>query len=252
MIKFSVCLQTIFTAMPLTERIEQAAHCGAAAVEFWSWKDKDLDEIARAKEAAGVDIAAFSGLSDNRPNEPAAAGAAANEILGAVEAAREIGATGLIITADSRVEGVARNEQIDSITRLLDATAPAAQKAHVTLLLEPLNSRTDYPDALLSKTDDALAIVSEAGQPNVKMLFDIYHQYITEGAVLGSIEANIGRIGHFHLADVPGRGEPGTGALDFAAILKLIDSLDYEGFVGLEFFPSAGHAEAVKSVIELA
>jgi len=252
MIRFSVCLQTIFNAMPLTERIERAASCGAAAVEFWSWKDKDLDEIARAKEAAGVDIAAFAGLSDNRPNDPAAADAAANEMLGAIEAAREIGATGLIITADSRVEGVARNEQIDSITKLLDATAPAARKAHVTLLLEPLNSRTDHPDALLSKTDDALAIVDEAGQPNVKMLFDVYHQYITEGAVLGAIEANIGRIGHFHLADVPGRGEPGTGALDFAAILKLIDSLDYEGFVGLEFIPSADHTEAVKSAIELA
>ena len=249
--KFSVCLQTIFSAMPLTERIERSAGCGAAAVEFWSWKDKDLDEIARAKEAAGVDVAAFAGLSDNRANEPAAADAAANEMFGAIEAAREIGAAGLIVTADHQVEGVARNEQIDSITRLLETTAPAARRAHVTLLLEPVNTRTDHPDALVSKTDDALAIIDDAGQPNVKMLFDVYHQYITEGAVLGAIEANIGRIGHFHLADVPGRGEPGTGALDFPAILKLIDSLDYEGFVGLEFFPSADHAEAVKDVIEL-
>ena len=58
-------------------------------------------------------------------------------------------------------------------------------------------------------------------------------------------------IGHFHLADVPGRGEPGTGALDFSEILSLIDSLGYDRYVGLEFHPTADHAEAVKSAMDL-
>jgi hydroxypyruvate isomerase len=252
MIRFSVCLETIFNALPLGERIGRAAACGAAAVEFWSRKDKDLDEIARAKEAAGVDVAAFVALSDHLPNDPAAADDAADELLASIQAAREIGATGLIITAEQAIESVSREQQIESLARMLDAAAPAAQKAHVTLLLEPLNARIDHPGALLSTTPDTLAIVDEIGRPNVKMLFDIYHQYVTEGTVLASIESHIDRIGHFHLADVPGRGEPGTGAVDFGEVLKLIGSLDYDGFVGLEFFPSADHADAVTSVIQLA
>ena len=251
MAKFSVCLETIFNTLPFTERIERAAACGASAVEFWSWKDKDLDAIARTKEAAGVDVAGFVALSRNRPNDPAARDGAADELLVAIETAREIGAGALTIQADREIDGVPRRTQLESLTELLAAAAPAAEKAHVALLLEPLNVRTDHPDALLSTTEDTIAIVKNVDRPNVKMLFDIYHQYITEGTVHDSIESNIDRIGHFHLADVPGRGEPGTGAVDFAEILKLIESLDYNGFIGLEFFPSSDHAEAVKSVIDL-
>ncbi len=251
MIRFSVCLETIFNALPMSERIGKAAACGATAVEFWSRKDKDLDEITRAKEASGVDIAAFVALDDNLPNDPASADETAAEMLASIEAAREIGATGLIVRAEHEIEGVPREQQTDALTRMLEMAAPAAQKAHVTLLLEPVNTRIDHPGALLSSTPDTLEIVDNIGKPNVKMLFNIYHQYVTEGTVLDSIESHIDRIGHFHLADVPGRGEPGTGAVDFDELFNLIGSLGYKGLVGLEFFPSADHADAVTRVIEL-
>ena len=251
MIRFSVCLETIFNALPLGERIGRAAACGAAAVEFWSRKDKDLDEIARAKEASGVDIAAFVALDDNLPNDPASADEAASELLASIQAAREIGATGLVVRAEHEIKNVPRKQQVETLTRMLEMAAPAAQKAHVTLLLEPVNTRIDHPGALLSSTPDTLEIIDSIDRPNVKMLFDIYHQYVTEGTILDSIESHIDRIGHFHLADVPGRGEPGTGAVDFGGLFRLIGSLGYEGLVGLEFFPSADHADAVSRVIEL-
>ena len=252
MMRFSVCIETIFTELPLHERIEQSAACGAGAVEFWTWRDKDPDELARAKEAAGVDVAAFAALGEYRPNDPAAADETAAELLDAIEAARQIGATGLIVRTEHTLEDVPRREQLDALVSLLGAAAPAAERAHATLLVEPLNRRADHPGALLSTTADALEVVDAVGQPNVKMLFNVYHQYVTEGAVLASIESGIDRIGHVQVADVPGRGEPGTGALDFREILNLIGSLDYDGFVGLEFFPSGDHAAAVRSVIELA
>ena len=251
MIRFSVCIETIFAALPIGERFELAAGCGATAVEFRSARDKDLDEIARAKEASGVDIAAFLGLDDNLPNDPATADEAAAELLASIGAAREIGATGLVIKAGREIEGVPRKEQIETLTRMIKMAAPAAQKAHVTLLLEPVNARIDHPGALLTTTPETLEIIDAAGEPNVKMLFDIYHQYVTEGTVLDSIESYIDRIGHFHLADVPGRGEPGTGAVDFGELFGLIDSLRYEGLVGLKFSPTADHADAVTRVIEL-
>ena len=252
MIRFSVCLETIFAALPMSERFQQAAACGAAAVEFWSQKDKSLDDIARAKEVSGVDIAAFAGLDDNLPNDPASTDQAAAELLASIEAAREIGATGLIIRAEREIEGVSREDQMSALTRMLEMAAPAAQKAHVMLLLEPVNTRIDHPGALLSTTSDTVGIVDRIDKPNVRMLFNIYHQYVTEGTVLDSIESYIDRIGHFHLADVPGRGEPGTGAVDFGELFNLIDSLGYKGLVGLEFFPSADHADAVTHAIGLA
>ena len=251
MIKFSVCVETIFNALPLAERIEQAAACGATAVEFWEWQDKDLDVIARAKEAAGVDVAAFGGVSDNLLNDPSARDATVKELLASVEAARQIGSTGLILHPGQQLEHVSREEQLENVAEVMAVAAPAADEAHVTLLLEPRNARIDFPGALLSATADALAVIDRVDRPNVRMLFDIYHQYITEGSVLHSIEANIDKIGHFHVADVPGRGEPGTGALDFEEMFKLIDSLEYQGYIGLEFKPSGDHAKAVKGVLDL-
>lgn len=250
MIRFSVCLETIFNDLPLGDGIAKAAACGASAVEFWSWRDKDLDGITRAKEVEGVDIAAFAAVNGTSPDIRTAT-PTVNQFGSAIEAARQIGARGLIVFAGLEREGIPRQEQLDRLAATMADAAPEAAKSHITLLLEPLNARTDHPGTLLSATADAAGVIEKAGQPNVKMLFDIYEQYVTEGSVLHSIESHIGRIGHFHLADVPGRGEPGTGALDFTEMLKLIESLDYDGYVGLEFRPSGDHASAVKSVMEL-
>ncbi len=252
MIRFSVCLETIFNSLPLAERIDQAAACGAHAVEFWTWKDKDLDTLTHAKETAGVNIASFTALNDVPPNHPAQSGAALSELLQGLEVARQLGAAALTIQCGMELDNVSRADQLDSVAGLLDAAAAKAQKAHVLLLVEPLNAGAEHPGSLLSKTADAAAIIDKVGQPNVKILFDIYEQYTTEGSVLHSIESNIGRIGHFHVADVPGRGQPGSGGVDFREIFKLIDSLGYGGYVGLEFYPTGDHTTALKETIALA
>jgi hydroxypyruvate isomerase len=249
---FSVCVEMIFDALPLEERIAQAGACGAAAVEFWTWRDKDLDAIARAKETAGVNISAFGGLSGKSPSDPSAVGSAVDELRHSVEAARQIGSTGLIVYGGQEQPELPREQQLESLKGVLAATAEAADQAHVMLLLEPRNARVDFPGELLTSTDEALKIVTDLDLPNVKLLFDIYHQYVTEGSVHAAIETNIDRIGHFHMADAPGRGEPGTGALDFGEVFRLIDSLGYEGYMGLEFRPSGDPAKAVRKTIELA
>jgi len=251
MIRFSVCLETIFNALPLAERIEQAAACGVAAIEFWQWKDKDLDVIARGKEAAGVDVAALGGLEQAIPNDPATADAATAELLESVATARQIGAKGVIVHTGQALKDLGRDVQFETVAQVIDAAADEAGRAHADLLLEPRNARTDFPGTLLSSTAEALTIIDRIDRPNVKLLFDVYHQFITEGSVLHLIEAHIDRIGHFHVADVPGRGEPGTGALEYKEIFGLIDSLGYTGYVGLEFNPSGDHAEAVKNTLNL-
>ena len=249
--KFSVCIETIFNQLPVPDRITESAACGAAAVEFWTWRDKDLDGIVRAKEASGVLVATFGALDDASPNDPATGEQALRELLLAIDTARQIGALGLTLHSGPQLPSAPREKQLRSIAALLAAAAPAAEKAHITLLLEPRNARIDWPGNLLTSTADACRIVDLVSRPNVKLLFDVYHQYVTEGSVLASIETHIARIGHFHIADVPGRHEPGTGAVDFVELFKLIDSLGYAGHVGLEFLPSADHADAVKRTIHL-
>jgi hydroxypyruvate isomerase len=78
-------------------------------------------------------------------------------------------------------------------------------------------------------------ILEKVNSKNVKMLFDIYHQQMTEGHLIESIDAQISRIGHFHVADCPGRHEPGTGEINYPNVISHIATLPYDGYVGLEY-----------------
>jgi hydroxypyruvate isomerase len=92
----------------------------------------------------------------------------------------------------------------------------------------------DHKGYFLTRTDQTMTILEAVNSPNVKMLFDIYHQQITEGNVIRNITKNIDRIGHFHVADNPGRKEPGTGELNYKNIFKAIATTNYKDFVALE------------------
>ena len=57
-------------------------------------------------------------------------------------------------------------------------------------------------------------------------------------------DASAGRIGHVQIADAPGRNEPGTGKLDIDHYLQRIAATGYDGWVGLEYKPTAASADA--------
>ena len=86
----------------------------------------------------------------------------------------------------------------------------------------------------------------------MKLLYDIYHQQITEGNLIQTITRNIDLIGHFHLADVPGRHEPGTGEINYVSVFRAIANTTYGGYIGLEFAPTGDHAAALASTKKIA
>jgi hydroxypyruvate isomerase len=81
------------------------------------------------------------------------------------------------------------------------------------------------------------------------MLFDIYHMQIMTGNILAFVKENIRHIGHFHVAGVPGRHEPDACELDYAFILKEIDAMGYDGYFGLEYWPTVGDGESLKRTL---
>ncbi len=135
--------------------------------------------------------------------------------------------------------------------KALSAAAPIFESGGITAVLEPLNVLVDPKGYYLSSSAQAADIIKEVKSENIKMLFDIYHQQITEGNIINNINQYKDLIGHFHIADNPGRHEPGTGELNYSAIFKAIEKTGYEGFVGLEFAPLASCSDALKSVIDL-
>jgi hydroxypyruvate isomerase len=119
--------------------------------------------------------------------------------------------------------------------------APRLKAAGIALLIEPINTR-DVPGFFLSGTRQAIEIIDAVGSDNVWLQYDIYHMQIMEGDVAATIERHLPRIKHLQLADVPGRHEPGTGEIDFGALLPRIDRAGYSGWIGCEYIPQAGTA----------
>ena len=169
----------------------------------------------------------------------------------ATQIAKTLNCPGCLKTVGQELEGVDRAAQHKAIVDALCAAAPVLEEAGLKLYLEPLNIIVDHKGYYLDTSAEGFEILREVGSPAVLMLYDIYHQQITEGNIIQTIEENIDLIGHFHMADVPGRNEPGTGELNYANIFKRIDALGYEGYVGMEFKPTIDHAEAVKYTIGL-
>ena len=155
----------------------------------------------------------------------------------AIEAARKLEAKHLVVLTGNEIGGVPRSDQMANAVAALRAVAPTLEKNRITAVVEILNTHVDHAGYFLYYVRDGAELVDRVGSPNVKLLFDIYHTQIMEGNLIDNIRANIDRIGHFHLADVPGRHEPGTGEINYRQVFKAIYELGdrYQGYMGLEY-----------------
>jgi hydroxypyruvate isomerase len=129
--------------------------------------------------------------------------------------------------------GLARQTLIENIRYAADLVAGDG----IQILLEPINTRVDMPGYFYDTTSAAMSIIADAARDNVKLQYDIYHMQIMEGDIARSIERLLPHIGHIQLADNPGRGEPGTGEINYPWLLQRLDQLGYSGFVGCEYRP---------------
>lgn len=243
MLNLSPCLEMIWNKLPFDERIDKAHALGFRAYEFWSFGNKDIDMLARKREEFGLVVSACCvdtsfgkdgpGMLQQGAAEPFKKAVADCAALG-----KRISCKTFIVTTGQALKDVPRDAQHAACVENLKAGARVAEDAGITLVLEPLNILVDHKGYYLATSAEGFQIIDEVGSPAVKLLFDIYHQQITEGNVTRNIEENIGKIGHFHVADNPGRHEPGTGELNYAQIFKHIAKLPYSGHLGLEFSPS--------------
>jgi len=249
--KFSVCIETIFKDVDFEERIAKAKEAGADAFEFWGYTNKDVDAVDKARKDAGLPLAAMGAAGGVALVDAANKDEYVEAMKAGLEVAAKLECTTVLQTVGQEIEGVPREKQHAAIVECLTAVAPLLEDAGVTLVLEPLNILVNHQGYYLATSDEGFEILREVGHKNVTLLYDIYHQQITEGNLIDTINANIGAIGHFHMADVPGRHEPGTGELNYANIFKAIDDAGYGKYVGMEYHPTVDSTDAVKSTIAL-
>ncbi len=243
MLKFSANLTFMYRELPLVERFAAARQDGFDAVEIISPENASIPDLANAATDAGIDIilcnAPVGDFLEGGPGLSAVPGREAQFRKGIdmVRQVAEMLSCPSVNIGPSRIaEGSDKTECLDVLARNLAYAADMLAEANIQALIEPLNTY-DIPNTCLSRVEDALTVLNEAGQVNAGLQFDIYHMAQMESDFMTLLEDHIGRIGHIQFADVPGRGEPGSGELDFGAIFELINRLDYTGFIGAEYKP---------------
>ncbi|HEX2313657.1 MAG TPA: TIM barrel protein [Thermomonospora sp.] len=243
----------LFGELPLPERASAARAAGFRAVEYWwPWPDTPVpsagrvDAFCQSIEDARVRLAGLNFYAGDMPagergvvSDPSRATEfrASVEVLARI--AERTGVRAFNALYGQRLPGVADTEQDRIATLNLAHAARTVGAFGGTVLIEPLARGLNgaYPLETAADAIDVVRRVRAEGPGNVKFLFDTFH-LASNGEDLGKvIEAYAAEIGHVQVADVPGRGRPGTGTLDFDAILAALERHGYRGPIALEYTP---------------
>jgi hydroxypyruvate isomerase len=127
--------------------------------------------------------------------------------------------------------------------------AKIAEESGIAMNLEALNITTDHVGNYLKTTQMAAEMCRLIGSPKLKILYDVYHMQLNEGSLCDNISRYADQLGHIHVADAPGRHEPGTGEINYANIFAQLEAVGYSGRIGFELFPLKSTAEAVKAIM---
>jgi hydroxypyruvate isomerase len=248
--KLSACIEWLFSdaSDDFAERIRLAKASGLDAVEFWFWSNKDIDAVETALKETGLSLSGFVAepmiaLTDRANHAEFLAGLARS-----VQMAQRLGAKVLIAQAGDELSNFTREDQHDALVECLRAAADVLEGSGVRLGVEPLNTFIDHKGYYLSSTREALNIVDEVGRPEIGIVYDLYHSYVMGEKIEDVLKERVSRVIHAHVADHPGRNDPGLGEIDLGTRLAWLYANGYAGSVGLEYKPDGSTADALAKV----
>jgi len=257
--KPAICVEMLYPGLPPEEKIRRIARHGFRDVEFWGWKDKNLEAMKKAAAETSVNIVNFSGNRAGDLIDAATHETVLSDIKESVPVARrldthllmvlsnELGEGGKVLHACTQLRGDAKRENLVAGLKKLMALVPE----DISIVLEPLNTVLDHPGNYLTSMRESEEIVGEVGHPRLKILCDFYHM-----ALMGEHPTETARryahyIGHAHIADYPGRHEPGTGQGPWKETLRELRDRGYAGYVGFEFAPAGDSDAALERIAKL-
>ncbi|RED85568.1 TIM barrel protein [Cohnella phaseoli] len=247
--KFSLCIGA-YPGKDAVYHLEKVKEHGFQGLEYYAWWELgDLKKLAAEQERIGVGLSAtctkFISLVDESLRDDYLEG-----VRQTIEACRILGVRSIISQTGNVLDGVPRDQQRQAMVETLKRCAPLLEEAGMVLEVEPLNGLVDHAGHFLQRSDESVDVIDQVGSPNVKLVFDVYHQQITEGNVIRNATGYIDRINHYHIADNPGRKQPGTGEMNYVNILRAIKNTGFSGFVGLECGFTVDTDEAIQQFKE--
>jgi hydroxypyruvate isomerase len=169
--------------------------------------------------------------------DPAGGDAFLTELKGLIPTVKRLGCGQIILLSGKRLDGAGAGVQRAASIEALKRAAEILSAAEVTGVIEPID-RLENPSIYLDGVSEAFEIVGAVGSAKVKVLYDLYHEQRGMGNLIEKLEKNIDEVGLIHVADVPGRHEPGTGEIDYRNVYKKLAQLRYRGVIAMEFYPT--------------
>jgi len=256
-LELGLCIGAMFPEMPLEQKFAKVASLGFRNVEMWVVDDSfegGPEALARLAERNDLRITSLvigspdghlgGGLTNPQNRQQWLTRAAT-----VIDYAGAAGIPCATVCTGNRVDGLSEGKMRQSVLDGLKATAELAEKADLTLLLEPLNTVYDHPGYWLTGSDLGAELCREVGSARLKLLYDCYHMQIMEGDLAGHIGRHLDVIGHFHAAGVPGRHEIYEGEVNYRFLLQMIEQSGYRGVFTLEYGPSIDHEESLRRTV---
>ena len=253
MFDLSVCVEPIFDNLPLDQRVKEVNQRGFLA-EFWQWENYPAETIDAIAADPDSRISNFGGSIAGSMVHPDGAEAYVDGVERSAAVAKKLRCEKLSITTGYHgpkgevIHPIAEHPATLWITayKTLCKVAEIAERFNLIICLESLNTKVDHAGYPLPRVQDAARLVEAVGSPRVKILFDIYHVQVEEGNVIQTLRDYSDFIAHVHVADVPGRHEPGTGEINYPRVVQALRDINYEGTVGLEAWPESDDLQALE------
>lgn len=240
------------------DQLKFASEQGFTAWEDNSMKDRPVQEqekIANAMQSLGMEMgvfvatATFSDVTFAKKNQ-AVWDNVLKAIKDSVEVAKRVNTRWMTVVPGVYDTRLAWDYQTANVIELLKRCCEILEPHNLVMVLEALNHHRDHPQLFLYKSPQAYQICRAVNSPSCKILFDIYHQQISEGNLIPNIEMCWDEIAYFQIGDNPGRKEPGTGEINYKNVFKAIHGKGYQGLMGMEHGNSKPGLEGDQAVID--
>lgn len=250
--QFSIMMWTLNRYGTFEENLERVAQAGyrnvAVGGDFRKWSEDDIRRIRAHMQRLNISMDTLAGMKAGFA-DPSGGDEFFAELKVQIESAKRMGCKQLILLSGKRIEGASPASQHAASIETLKRSAEMLNAAGLVGVIEPID-RLENPTIYLDGVTEAFEIIRAVGSPNVKVLYDLYHEQRQYGNLIDKLDKNIDGLGMIHIGDVPGRHEPGTGEINYANIYRKLGQLRFKGMIAMEFSPTGDVVETLRRARE--
>jgi hydroxypyruvate isomerase len=241
------------------EKLEAAARSGFESVqmvgEYAGWTDADIGRVKKLARSLrlGLDVLIATPDWPTRPVsmvDPAQRDNFLADVRNAIRYAQKLEVPQILLMSGNAIPGRTHEEQYASLLEGSKRAGDLAAAAGLTAIVEPLNSLVNHKGFFLTTCVEGARLIRQVDNPHVRLLFDIYHEQVQIGNVIRTLTEAADVVAVFHIADNPGRNDPGSGEINYPNVYKAIRKTGYRGYVAMEYLPLSDQVQSLTKALK--